>query len=282
VVANDGKEGVDIVFERKNSGKEPFDLIFMDIHMPIMDGLEASAKITELGVNMPIVALTANIMSHDLKLYKDSGMVDYLGKPFTSQELWQCLVKYFDVVSVTNIDVKKLSYEDEKLLQQTRLSFVKNNQDTFVKIKLAVDSGDVKTAHRIAHTLKSNAAQIGKEALRKIAAEIEDTLSSEGNLLTSQQIDTLETELKSVLSELAPLLNEFNSKIIEEITDKGKILEIIGRLEPLLVAKNPECEDMLDEIRAIQKSEELVKFIENFNFKRAHEELLKLKEMLEL
>jgi len=40
----------------------------MDIHMPVMDGLEASSKITELGIKTPIVALTANIMSNDMEI----------------------------------------------------------------------------------------------------------------------------------------------------------------------------------------------------------------------
>jgi CheY-like chemotaxis protein len=66
----------------------------MDIHMPIMDGLEASALITELKTGSPIVALTANVMSHDKELYEKSGMTDSVTKPFRTQELMTCLSKY--------------------------------------------------------------------------------------------------------------------------------------------------------------------------------------------
>ncbi|MCL2638707.1 MAG: ATP-binding protein [Oscillospiraceae bacterium] len=277
VIANDGKKGVDIITERMQKGEKQFDLIFMDIHMPVMDGLEAAAKIKELAVETPIVALTANIMTHDLKLYERSGMADYLGKPFTSQELWQCLVKYFEVISVTAIDKNQQAAIEELLLKQARINFAKSNQETFAQIKQAADSGDTKTAHRLTHTLKSNAGQIRKNSLQKIAGEIENALSDNQGAISEQQLSTLEAELKSTLAELAPLFEEFNSKTVIETADKEKIQEIIEKLEPLLISKNPDCEDMLDEVRMIPGSEKLAEYIDSFSFKQAQEELLKLK-----
>jgi signal transduction histidine kinase len=95
VIAENGKIGVDLVKERKDKGKKQFDLVFMDMHMPVMDGLEASARIMELNVGIPIVALTANIIYNDKEIYKKNGMNECVGKPFTSQELWRCLMNYF-------------------------------------------------------------------------------------------------------------------------------------------------------------------------------------------
>jgi len=97
VLASDGKEGVDIVAERKKSGGKPFDLIFMDIFMPVMDGLQAASEISQMGVKTPIVALTANVMSDDLHHYEKNGISDCVGKPFTAQELWRCLIKFIPV-----------------------------------------------------------------------------------------------------------------------------------------------------------------------------------------
>ncbi|MCL2821477.1 MAG: ATP-binding protein, partial [Oscillospiraceae bacterium] len=137
-VAQNGQEAVDIITQRLQNNEKPFDLIFMDIHMPVMDGLEAASQISAMGVETPVIALTANIMSNDLEHYKRSNMLDYLGKPFTSQELWKCLIKYFTVIKVTAIDKEQQSADDEKALKQLKLYFVKNNQSTFENIKKAI------------------------------------------------------------------------------------------------------------------------------------------------
>jgi CheY-like chemotaxis protein len=83
---------VDAVKNRLASGEKPFDLIFMYMHMRVMDGIEAATEIAALNTGTPIVAMTANIMSGDLEIYKQHGMEDCVGKPFTSQELWRCLM----------------------------------------------------------------------------------------------------------------------------------------------------------------------------------------------
>jgi len=94
VVAGNGKIGLDLVNDRIADDKEQFDLIFMDIHMPVMDGIEATTEILKLGIGVPIIAVTANVMKNDIILYSKSGMSDCLAKPFTSLELWRCLVKF--------------------------------------------------------------------------------------------------------------------------------------------------------------------------------------------
>ncbi|MDR2578437.1 MAG: transporter substrate-binding domain-containing protein, partial [Chitinispirillales bacterium] len=89
-----GKEGVDMVGARMQNGEKPFDMILMDIFMPIMDGIEAAAQITALNTGTPIVAMTANVMISEMENYRKHGMPGFLGKPFTSQELWRVLLKY--------------------------------------------------------------------------------------------------------------------------------------------------------------------------------------------
>jgi len=106
VVAQNGKEGADIVAERARSGGKPFDLIFMDIYMPVMDGLSAASEISAMGVKTPIVALTANVMPSDLSHYRECGMSDCIGKPFVAQELWRCLLKFIPVDPLQHPKVK--------------------------------------------------------------------------------------------------------------------------------------------------------------------------------
>jgi len=286
IVAHNGIEGIKLVTERMKSGNKQFDLILMDIHMPEMDGLECSSRITAMGIKTPIVAVTANIMSNDVELYRTSGMSDCLGKPFTSQDLCKCLIKHLPVVSYSVIDKKQQASDDEKLLEHMRLDFVKNNQTTFFKIDNAISAGDIKLAHRTAHSLKSNAGQIGEKDLQTAAAAAEAMLEfgrfetklpeSERFKINFENLKKLENELTLVLKKLSPLLQHYNNQKLFKINDADKILEILKKLEPLIKNKNPECEDFIDDVLTIPDSEALANHIENYNFKQAAAELSKL------
>jgi CheY-like chemotaxis protein len=201
VVADNGKIGVEMVQSRMKNGEKQFDLIFMDMHMPVMDGLEASAKILELNTGIPMVAMTANIMSNDREIYRMSGMNDCVGKPFTSQELWRCLMKYFKPVSWQTVNESQQTKTENKLQQKLITVFLNDNQRRFIEIAGALNAGDIKLAHRLAHTLKSNAGQLGKSYLQKAAADVEEQLKGGQNLVSPQQLAALETELNAALAE---------------------------------------------------------------------------------
>jgi len=277
-MAYNGKEGVDIVAERIYKGEKPFDLIFMDIHMPVKDGLDAASIITGMGVKTPIVALTANIMSNDLEIYRTSGMHDYLGKPFTAQDLWKCLIKYIPVDRYSTINKSLQVDEDEKQLNQLKTNFAKSNQTKYAEIIKATEDGDIKLAHRLAHTLKSNAGQINEIPLQEVAAAVEAMFSEEKSLINENLIKNLGTELNKVLIKLAPLLPaEKDKKNITVIMDTEKIRKLFNELETLLNNRDTACMNLMDEIRSVSGTEELVHHIEEFNFKQAAEVLIKLK-----
>jgi len=282
IVAQNGKEGVDIVSNRMQNNKKPFDLIFMDINMPIMDGLEAASTIIALGIETPIVAMTANIMANDIELYKKSGIPDFLSKPFTSQELWRCLIKYLQPVSTSILDKNSSAADDIKLLKQLKMNFVKSNQTIYAEIRKALDNGDIILANRLAHTLKSNAGQIGEKQLQKIAAALENMLKH-GNIYPQKvQMDILEAEINSVLEKLAPLLAE------SEVAKKAppvygeKLLQLFEQLESMLKNRNPECIKLLDKISRIPGAEELEQKIEDFDFKNAVAALSALREKMSI
>ena len=280
-IAENGQEGIDKVKKRIEKAEKPFDLILMDIHMPVMDGIEATSKIVELGLPTPIVAMTANIMKEDRELYQKIGMDGYVGKPFTSQELWRCLLKYLKPLNFLDTEKDGRKKDDKSLFIQLKKDFVKNNQTKFREITEAISSGDTVLAHRLVHTLKSNAGLIGKNMLQKAAFNIEHALKNDYFPVTSAQLDMLKTELSKVLDELKPYLNETKGPLQSEtaaLIDSAQVFKLLDELEPLLKSGNPECLKMVDSLRAIPGSRELAGQMEDFCFGAAVKTLEELKE----
>jgi len=279
VIADNGKVGIDILKKRIENNMKLFDLIFMDIHMPVMDGLEAAAKIREQGINIPIVALTANIMSDERELYTKSGMVDYVGKPFKSQELWRCLMKFFTPVSWSIEDKLHSAAEDNVLRQRLINNFIKSNSGIFGEITSAIETGDIKLAHRLVHTLKSNAGQLKNEALQKIADEVEDNLKDGKDLTTYEQLDKLSAELESALKEFIAQAGEPKQSAEKTQIPEDKplnisaMLEVFDRLEPKLKEGDSECMELIEDLQAFQECSLLIEQIEEFDYKSAIETL---------
>lgn len=86
--ACNGKEALELV------QNEHFDLILMDVKMPLMDGMEATRLIREFNVEIPIIALTANAFEDDKRIAYEAGVNDFLTKPVNRVALTQTIEKY--------------------------------------------------------------------------------------------------------------------------------------------------------------------------------------------
>ena len=279
VIAENGKIGVEMVRSRKEKGEKQFDLIFMDMHMPEMDGLEASAKILELKTGVPIIAMTANIMANDRELYRMNGMNDCVGKPFTSHELWRCLMKFLVPVKWKNTKngAEGQFENDTEFRRELESVFTESNRGKYNEIIMALETGDIKLAHRLAHTLKSNAGQIGKTSLQSIASDVEYSLKDGKNLVTEEQLKNLKTDLDMVLNELAPTLKESAAERPFGIPEPDKMRALIEKLEPMLKGGNSECLDYLSDLQMLPGSGRLIQQMNDFDFESALSTLLELK-----
>ena len=92
-MAKDGQEAFDLVKQNMEK-KEYFDLIFMDVQMPNLDGIQSTRLIREMGYSAPIVALTAFAEESNVKECMDSGMDYFLPKPIRRPALKQVLKRY--------------------------------------------------------------------------------------------------------------------------------------------------------------------------------------------
>jgi signal transduction histidine kinase/CheY-like chemotaxis protein len=320
-IAENGKVGVEAVTSRLAKGEKPFDLIFMDVHMPVMDGLEAVKKLAEIGNTIPIVALTANIMTTDREAYKAHGMNEYLSKPFATHDLWNCLLNYIKPVKreatqaeaftalkaaktvqettlapdnaasapaapVVTLTPQKTvmaeSEEDARLRMRLISNFLKDNKTKDEEIKNALATGDIKLAHRLAHTLKGVAGLVAQPGLQNASYAIESALNAGDTNTASNGLGLLETELKKSLAELTAISeaaqkpNAANAEPPAVTLDRFEALELIDKLRALLENGDSDCISLIDGLRSIPESKKLIEQVEDYDFEPA---LLTLEEI---
>jgi CheY-like chemotaxis protein/HPt (histidine-containing phosphotransfer) domain-containing protein len=314
IVAKNGKEGVEQAASRAQNGIKPFDLIFMDIHMPVMDGLEATAEIIKLNTGTPIIALTANNSPDERALYLARGMSDSMSKPFTSQELMACLAKYLqprnDSPQTSGLagkdDESRESQSEEKLRIKLVTHFLESNRAVYNEITKAIDEGDITLAHRLAHTLKGSAGILGKMSLRETAENVENLLENEEDRTTPLALSALRTDLDVVVAELESFMAELalyagkgtggvmfgyansnDSEELFELLSEEEIRDLFETLEILFDGGDLECLNLIDIIRRIPAScgpkvsksvvHEFIQQIEYFDFDKATKTLARLK-----
>lgn len=199
-LANNGEEAIDAI---ENSDK-PFDMVLMDIQMPVMDGHEATKIIRENPKfrDLPIIAMTAGAMAGDVKMCLASGMNDHIAKPIDINKLCQSLLRWIKPME-RKMDVamvKASQVEDDSSLpaqlegvdleaglarlggNRTRYGkllrdFVRNHAEILKRIRVAVEQGKRDTAGKLAHGLKGVAGNIGATALQDAAQRLESSLA---------------------------------------------------------------------------------------------------------
>ncbi|WP_082601260.1 PAS domain-containing hybrid sensor histidine kinase/response regulator [Ferrovum sp. JA12] len=109
-IANNGKEGLELI------NKKQFDIILMDIQMPVLDGV-ATTKIIRNSPEFnttPIIAVTANLLEEDIKMYLSIGINDYVPKPVNPEKLWDKLNKWISVKKTISLSQENEQDLDDK------------------------------------------------------------------------------------------------------------------------------------------------------------------------
>ena len=217
--AENGKEAISMLQTNH------YDVILMDIHMPEMDGLEATKAIRQaqqgrINSEIPIIAMTANTLNEDKKTCLEAGMDDFLTKPINVEQLsskidQQLSKKIHDLIEPPTPAQKTINSEELKQLQlDTKEDFdplVKLFLDQLPKriqnIKTAVKSGDHTQLQASAHQLKGSASNFCAVKLVDICSRMEklDLPGSEKQAL--QLVSELESEKMSVVSALQSVLD---------------------------------------------------------------------------
>lgn len=179
--ASDGSEAVNLAMETE------FDLILMDITMPIMDGETASQELRNRGMELPIIALTAHVGDDLLERYQKSGMQAVVHKPINKAELIRCLSRYLIPLSPEQLELDpaqeasiNLSVLDALMDNIGRANFTaasalfeKELETRVNAMNAAWVERDLESLAKEAHTLKSSAASFGAQEFSEFMAELE-------------------------------------------------------------------------------------------------------------
>ena len=194
-LAVNGREAV-AAYKRKH-----YDLILMDIQMPVMDGYESTAIIRkqegEVATRIPIIAMTAHALKRDREKCLQAGMDDYLTKPLRRKELLAMLDKWITPVADSGLRMAPLDSEilldsgiimesdpmnfaraieefdgDKKFLMEVLEGFIKNATAQIATMRQALSDGNMEAIGREAHAIKGGAANLTADALSEIASEL--------------------------------------------------------------------------------------------------------------
>ena len=195
--------------------RQTFEVVLMDLQMPVMDGLEAARELRKIPqwAKTPIIALTANVFQADIDRCVAAGMNDHVGKPIKVEELFSKLEKWLkhsgSQPAEETAPAPQALPPDAEATQPpvastppdpdiaTALARIGNNEALFRKLvglfrqseadspqrlRQALVDQDTELSHRLAHTLKSTAGTMGANRLQAAALGIEQTLRAGGEV----------------------------------------------------------------------------------------------------
>ncbi|BDT69539.1 sensor histidine kinase RcsC [Comamonadaceae bacterium OS-1] len=206
-IADNGEIAVDMVAKSHLHTGAGYDLVLMDMQMPVMDGVTATRLLRQdrRNADLPIVAMTANAMAADRQRCLDAGMNDFVTKPIEPEALWRALAQWIAPHSglggvphagtasnpakaphteatmdglrrIPGLDVAqglRRIMGKQPLYQDMLRKFAAGQASAVADLLHSLDSGDPTSAERTAHTLKGVAGNIGASLLQASAAQLE-------------------------------------------------------------------------------------------------------------
>jgi len=272
-IANNGKEALEMV----KAGN--FDVVLMDIQMPVMGGFEATREIRrdERFKDLPIIAMTAHAMAGDREKSIEAGMNDHVTKPIDPVQLISALVKWVkpgdrettegvseSLSESTKVDVLPSELPgisiasglgrvagNKQLYTKLLCKFKDGQENAVEQIKAALQSGDVETAARLAHTVKGVSGNLGGDNLYRAAADLEKAIKED-----EQSVDVFMTEFDSQLKTVMDGIRVLEARLAaqqgpaepgaEKRVDKEAVKTLLQEIAQLLESDLTEAMNRLD------------------------------------
>lgn len=198
-----------------------FDVVLMDLHMPVMDGFEATRKIRERydSATLPIIAMTAAVMPDDRERCAAAGMVDFIAKPINPVELISVLQRFQKTDSLFSIQGKPTGAPPDQnnalpdlpgfdtatalrrmsghtqLLNSMLKAFIAEHGQSANELKILLNEGKTENAQHLVHNIKGVSGTVGAMQLMKAAAALEQQLYAVTDPAADLELFTHELEL---------------------------------------------------------------------------------------
>lgn len=201
--ASHGQDAID----QMRADTEDFDLVLMDIQMPVMDGRTATRELRNMPrfARLPIIAMTAHTMMHERERSAQAGMNDHVGKPFNRQSFYQVIARWIpqekqyaeqtpanvettrdafpcmpDIQGINTGESIRLMQGDTKRYQHWLREFLTFGPDTLDEINTAIRIGDREAASMATHRLKGRSGFLGMYETHSLSSELESAID-DGN-----------------------------------------------------------------------------------------------------
>lgn len=289
-IADNGEQAVECV---KHTA---YDLILMDMQMPVMDGLSATRIIRTLplGANVPILAMTANAFEEDRKRCADAGMNDHITKPVDPYFLYAALARWLPTAlqpgGVNPAHEPSQTDEAPAISRAVGLRYFAGDEDNYNRmlakfserhahdaelIHTALGQGDVDTVLHMAHALKGIAGSLGASVLFGLAGQVE---AASRDPQWHAQLQDLVPELQQAMTAVLSHIRELQPAPAPVVSHQAPVLrdDLTQRLRDLLAQDDPEAEDLWRQLKPLLSTDwpaatiaELGQLVEGFDFPSA-------------
>ncbi|TAN46846.1 MAG: response regulator [Methylococcaceae bacterium] len=297
--ANDGAEALAWV-ERQR-----FDAVLMDLHMPVMDGLEATRRILARpqAAHLPIIAMTAAVLQQDRERCGAAGMVDFVAKPINPQELTRVLQRWLRPAATTTrtgleptaatgeplrtqgpqalldelpgFDLQPALSRlenDQALLARLLCGFAEEHAGCLERLTGLLHTGEHDQALQLLHSLKGEAANLGASALAEAARQLESALKQGDTAISCQ---AFADALNNTLASIRRRISQPPGKSVTTI-DRSALAEVLTQLKPYLEEHELVPDELIQRLQQPAQTDlpeevltRLLRQIDHFNYTAA-------------